>query len=102
MEQPPYSSSLSYSGTSHPNRQVLIPSPSDDEDIAIPSGMPASTKISDLPTVPPPSQYWRLKKLDATANVMDYWIRSSNEWDLDGIESDITVCLAQSANLGNS
>ena len=69
------------------------PSQSDDEEIAIPSGMDPSTTQADLPTLPPPPQYWKLKKLDNSANVMDYWIKSSQEWDIDGIESDITVSL---------
>ena len=103
-----YSSSLNYgSQTSHPSsspsssaihissRPSFLISPSDDEEIAIPSGMPSTTKISDLPTVPPPLQYWKLKKLDPSSNVMDYWIKSSQEWDLDGIESDISLCLDQ-------
>ena len=102
-----HSSSLSYS--SKPSESfrnleqaepqpfsIIVPSPSDDEDIAIPSGMPSSTRHSDLPSLPPPSQYWKLKKLDPSANVMDYWIRSSREWDVDGIESDISVCLKAS------
>jgi hypothetical protein len=71
-----------------------LPSPADEEGIAIPSGMPASTKQTDLPSIPPPKKYWKLKKLDPTANVMDYWIKSSQEWDIDGIESDIAVSLA--------
>ena len=74
---------------------IPTPSPSDDEDIAIPSGMPPSTKRSDLPSLPPPPQYWKLKKLDPSANVMDYWIKGSNEWDLEGIESDVSVCLRE-------
>lgn len=60
----------------------------DEEEIAIPSGMPQSTKHADLPTVPPPSEYWKLKRLDHSANVMDYWIKSSQEWDISGLESD--------------
>lgn len=94
-----HSSSLSYA--SAPGNQIpqshsfsiMVPSPSDDDDIAIPSGMPPSTRQIDLPSVPPPAQYWRLKKLDPSANVMDYWIRSTREWDIDGIESDISVSL---------
>ncbi len=70
----------------------------DEEEIAVPSCMPADSKQSDLPTSPPPFQYWRLKKLDPTANVMDYWIKSSQEWDIDGIESDITVCLQEQSS----
>jgi hypothetical protein len=79
------------------SQSIVTPSPSDDEDhIAVPSAMPASTKHGDLPTQPPPIKYWKLKKLDNSANVMDYWIRSSQEWDIDGIESDIAVCLGTS------
>jgi hypothetical protein len=81
------------SSTSTTPQFSLVASPSDDEEIAIPSGMPPTTKATDLPTTPPPSQYWKLKKLDPSANVMDYWIKSTQEWDLDGIESDISVCL---------
>lgn len=101
-----FSSSLSYSTPpaasqepviAQPLRHVLVPSPSDDEDIAIPSGMPASTKQADLPTIPPPAAYWQLKKLDPSANVMDYWIKSRHEWDIDGIESDIAVCQKQAS-----
>jgi hypothetical protein len=76
---------------------VLVPSPSDEEDIAIPSGMPPNTKQGDLPTIPPPPAYWKLKKLDPAANVMDYWIKSRHEWDIDGIESDIAVCQKQAS-----
>jgi hypothetical protein len=101
-EQPAYSSSLSYSEKALSARHVMIPTPSDDEEIAIPSGMPPSTRMSDLPTTPPPSQYWKLKKLDPSAHVMDYWIRSSHGWDIDGIESDISVCIGQANNIGIS
>ena len=80
-----------------PSQPVIFPSPSDDEDIAIPSGMPPSTRQSDLPTIPPPPQYWRLKKLDPSANVMDYWVKSSQQWDIDGIESDIAVSMEESS-----
>jgi hypothetical protein len=68
-----------------------ISSPSEDDDAAIPYGVDSTILHSELPTIPPPSQYWKLKKLDNTANVMDYWIKSSQEWDIDGIESDILV-----------
>ena len=61
------------------------------QEIAIPSSMPPGTTQADLPTIPPPIQYWRLKKIDNTANVMDYWIKSSQQWDIEGIESDIAV-----------
>jgi hypothetical protein len=101
-----YSSSLSYSAPSSrcstpgivetmEQNSILLPSPSDDDDIAIPSGMPPSTKRNDLPSIPPPAQYWKLKKLDPSANVMDYWIKASHEWDLEGIESDVSVCLRE-------
>jgi hypothetical protein len=102
-----YSSSLTFTGScstsSSPHvgeslaRHVLIPSI--EEDIAIPSGMPTSTKQSDLPCSPPPPEYWKLKKLDPSANVMDYWIKSSKEWDLEGIESDIAVCVRESVGI---
>lgn len=100
-----YCSSLSYTCISESSSRVspqphdvtiVVPSPSDDEDIAIPSGMPSSTRQIDLPSLPPPPQYWRLKKVDPSANVMDYWIRNSREWDIDGIESDISVTLKAS------
>jgi hypothetical protein len=65
-----------------------------EDEIAIPSCMSSGTKQSELPTVPPPHQYWRLKKLDHSASVMDYWIKSTQQWDIDGIESDIAVSLA--------
>lgn len=65
----------------------------DEEEILFPTG--GDSKQSDLPTIPPPHEYWKLKKIDPTANVMDYWIKSSQEWDIDGIESDIAVCLKQ-------
>lgn len=61
------------------------------QEIAIPSSMPPGTTQSDLPSIPPPIQYWRLKKIDPSANVMDYWIKSSQQWDIEGIESDIAV-----------
>lgn len=95
--QPSLSSSTPSSSAVHvPSRFPFLVSPSDDEEIAIPSGMPSTTKISDLPNIPPPPQYWKLKKLDSSSNVMDYWIKGSQEWDLDGIESDISLCLDQS------
>ena len=56
--------------------------------IAIPSGMPLSTTHEELPTIVPPLEYWKLKRLDNSANVMDYWIKSSQEWDIRGLESD--------------
>lgn len=90
-----YSSSLSHSENTSSERVSMMASPSEEEEIAIPSGMPATTTISDLPTTPPPVQYWKLKKLDPSSNVMDYWIKSSHEWDIDGIESDIAVCEGQ-------
>jgi hypothetical protein len=64
------------------------------KDIAIPSGMRETTTQADLPTVPPPPQYWKLKQLDHSANVMDYWIKSTQQWDIEGIESDIAVSLS--------
>jgi len=62
-----------------------------EEEIAIPSTMGPTTRQSDLPTSPPPPQFWALKKLDASANVMDYWIRAEKVWDLEGIQSDLSL-----------
>ena len=62
-----------------------------EEEIAIPSTMGPNTRQSDLPTSPPPAQFWILKKLDASANVMDYWIKAEKAWDLEGIQSDISL-----------
>ncbi len=67
------------------------------QEMAIPSSMPQGTTQADLPTIPPPTQYWRLKKIDQSANVMDYWIKSSQQWDIEGIESDIAVSQAAGA-----
>lgn len=67
----------------------------DEDEIAIPSCMSADSRQADLPTCPPPHEYWKLKKIDPSANVMDYWIKSSQEWDIDGIESDIAVCVQE-------
>ena len=69
-----------------------------EEEIAIPSTMGPPTRHSDLPTSPPPPQFWVLKKLDASANVMDYWIRAEKVWDLEGIQSDITLSLDSKIN----
>ena len=66
-----------------------------EEEIAIPSTMGPSTRQADLPTIPPPQQFWVLKKLDASANVMDYWIKSDKAWDIEGIESDIALSSEQ-------
>jgi|LauGreDrversion4_2_1035121.scaffolds.fasta_scaffold367142_2 hypothetical protein len=71
--------------------------PVEAQEIAIPSSMAPGTTQSDLPSIPPPIQYWRLKKIDHTANVMDYWIKSSQQWDIEGIESDIAVSQAAGA-----
>ena len=64
---------------------------SSDAVVAIPSGMPLTTSSSDLPSIPPPRQYWQLKRLDNSANVMDYWIKNSQEWDISGLESDVKL-----------
>ena len=66
-----------------------------EEEIAIPSSMGPETRQCDLPTTPPPQVFWRLKKLDPTANVMDYWVKTENAWDLDGILSDIDLSRKQ-------
>ena len=63
-----------------------------EDEIAVPSSMGPGTRQCDLPTIPPPQVFWRLKKLDMTANAMDYWIKSDNAWDVDGILSDIELC----------
>jgi len=70
-----------------------------DEAIALPSTCmgSAGTRQDELPTIPPPSQYWKLKKLDHSANVMDYWIKSCQQWDIEGIESDILVVMGGAA-----
>ena len=62
-----------------------------EEEIAIPSTLGPSTRQSDLPSSPPPIQFWKLKKLDLSANVMDYWVKSEKAWDIEGIESDIIL-----------
>ncbi len=69
-----------------------------EEEIAIPSTMGPTTRQSDLPTSPPPAQFWVLKKLDASANVMDYWIKAEKVWDLEGIQSDITLSSSDPKN----
>ena len=74
-----------------------LPEESPVQEIAIPSSMPQGTTQADLPSLPPPIQYWRLKKIDQSANVMDYWIKSSQQWDIEGIESDIAVSQATGA-----
>jgi hypothetical protein len=63
-----------------------------EEEIAVPSSMGPGTRQSDLPTSPPPGVFWRLKKLDPTANAMDYWVKGDDGWDVDGILSDIDLC----------
>jgi hypothetical protein len=63
------------------------------------SCLPSGTTLvqnDELPTKPPPPVYWRLKRLDASADVLDYWIRSTQQWDLEGIESDLKLCLENS------
>lgn len=97
----PVSASLSSRDTSYvairtPD-EVTEDSPSVIQEIAIPSSMPQGTTQADLPSIPPPIQYWRLKKIDQSANVMDYWIKSSQQWDIEGIESDIAVSQATGA-----
>jgi hypothetical protein len=63
-----------------------------EDEIAIPSSMGPGTRQSDLPTSPPPQAFWRLKKLDPTANAMDYWVKAHDCWDAEGIISDIALC----------
>ena len=69
-----------------------------EEEIAIPSTLGPSTRQADLPTSPPPAIFWRLKKLAPSANVMDYWIKAENAWDLEGIESDLDLELQKVRN----
>ncbi len=62
-----------------------------EDEIAVPSTMGPGTRQGDLPTSPPPQLFWRLKKLDPSANAMDYWVKADNGWDLDGIQSDYNL-----------
>jgi hypothetical protein len=66
--------------TTSPN--VFLPR---EDEIVIPSSMGSGTRQSDLPTSPPPLAFWRLKKLDPSANAMDYWVKAENAWDVDGL-----------------
>jgi hypothetical protein len=61
-----------------------------EDEIVIPSSMPPGTKQADLPTSPPPLIFWRLKKLDPSTNVMDYWVKGVG-WDEQGIASDLAL-----------
>ncbi len=67
-----------------------------EKDMVVPSGMPSGTTLSDLPTVPPPVEFWKLKYVDHTARAMDYWDKTHQRWDIAGIQSDMNLTLRTS------
>ncbi|KAF4677436.1 hypothetical protein FOL47_001648 [Perkinsus chesapeaki] len=50
---------------------------------------------AELPTTCPPFEFWLLKKLDKSVCVFDYWVRSSECWDTEGILSDLSLAKAE-------
>ncbi|KAF4657105.1 hypothetical protein FOL47_008587 [Perkinsus chesapeaki] len=60
-----------------------------EHDIAIPSTMPPDTTAKDLPTTVPPYEFWLLKAIDRSVNIMDYWDATEHQWDMDGLVDDL-------------